>query len=156
MFVPRMSAGIRSGVNWIREKFRFERLGQRPDEQRLAQAGHAFQQAVPADEQAGQHAVHDVVVPDDHAAELLVNGLVALRELLRPAVQSIRQETWGSRCRVVGVVQVSENGHVEVAACDRTVTVSLSLVTVFPNLFLRFQEPGCVRVASGFSSATGF
>ena len=65
----------------MREKSRFERLGERPHEQRLAQPGHAFQQAMPADEQARQHAVHDVVVPDDHAAQLLVNGLVPLGEL---------------------------------------------------------------------------
>ena len=81
MFVPRMSAGIRSGVNWIREKSRFSVSRERPHEQRLAQPGHAFQQAMPADEQAGQHAVHDVVVPDDHAAQLLVNGLVTLGKL---------------------------------------------------------------------------
>ena len=50
-----------------------QRLGQRPHEQRLAQARHAFQQAVPADEHARQHAVHDVVVPDDHAPDLLLD-----------------------------------------------------------------------------------
>ena len=61
-----------------------ERLGQRAHQQRLAQAGHAFQQAMPADEQAGEHAVHDVVVPDDHAAQLFVNGFVALGELRGP------------------------------------------------------------------------
>ena len=33
------------------------------------------------DEQAGQYAVHDVAVADDHAAELLVNGFVTLRKL---------------------------------------------------------------------------
>ena len=83
MFVPRMSAGIRSGVNWMREKLQVERLGQRAHQQRLAQARHAFEQAVAADEQAGEHAVDDVVVADDHAAELLANGLVARGELGR-------------------------------------------------------------------------
>ena len=82
MFVPRMSAGIRSGVNWMRLKLQVERLGQRAHQQRLAQARHAFQQAVAADEQAGEHAVHDVVVADDHAADLLADRLVAADELL--------------------------------------------------------------------------
>ena len=39
---------------------------------------------MPADKQARQHAVHDVVVPDDHAAQLLVNGFVTLRKLRGP------------------------------------------------------------------------
>ncbi len=62
-----------------------ERLGQRADQQRLAQPGHAFQQAMPADEQAGQHAVDDLVVADDDAADLLADGLIAGHEFLRPA-----------------------------------------------------------------------
>ncbi len=61
-----------------------ERLGQRAHQQRLAQARHAFQQAVPADEQAGEHAVDDVVVPDDHAADLLADRTVAADKLFRP------------------------------------------------------------------------
>ena len=47
-----------------------ERIGQRADEQRLAQAGHAFEQGMAADEQAGQDAVDDLVVADDHLADL--------------------------------------------------------------------------------------
>ena len=35
-----------------------------------------------ADEQAGEHAVDDVVVADDHAADLLADGLVAGGKLL--------------------------------------------------------------------------
>ena len=58
-----------------------ERLGERADEQRLAEAGHAFEQAVAADEQAGEHAVDDVVVADDDAADLLADGFVAGGEL---------------------------------------------------------------------------
>ncbi len=84
MFVPRMSAGIRSGVNWMREKSQVERLGQRAHQQRLAQARHAFQQAMPADEQAGQHAVDDLVVADDDAADLLADRGIAAHELLGP------------------------------------------------------------------------
>ncbi len=66
-------------------EFEIQRLGQRADQQRLAQARHAFQQAVPADEQAGQHAVDDFVVADDHAADLFADGLIAVDELPRPA-----------------------------------------------------------------------
>ena len=62
-----------------------ERLGQRADQERLAQPRHAFQQAMPADEQAGQHAVDDLVVADDHPADLFADGLVAGQELLGPA-----------------------------------------------------------------------
>ena len=47
MLVPMMSAGIRSGVNWMRLKLQVEHLGQRADQQRLAQARHAFEQAWP-------------------------------------------------------------------------------------------------------------
>ena len=52
-------------------------LGQRADQQRLAQPRHAFQQAVPAHEQAGQHAVDDFFVPDDHPGDLLAQGRIA-------------------------------------------------------------------------------
>ena len=57
--VPMMSAGIRSGVNWMRENWRLERLGQRAHEHRLAEAGHAFEQRVAAGEHAREHAVDD-------------------------------------------------------------------------------------------------
>ena len=68
-----------------------ERLGQGPHEQRLAQARHALQQAVPADEQAGQHAVDDFVVSDDHAADLLVDGRDSDRRTASPASPSFPQ-----------------------------------------------------------------
>ena len=70
-----------------------ERLGERADEQRLAEAGHAFEQAMAADEQAGQHAVHDLVVPHDHAAQLFMNGFWSAPATSRPAFQSIRRWT---------------------------------------------------------------
>ncbi len=68
----------------MREKSRFSVSRERPHQQRLAQPGHAFQQTMPADKQARQHAMHDVAMPDDHAAQLLVNSLVALGKLGRP------------------------------------------------------------------------
>ena len=39
---------------------------------------------MPTDKQAREHAVHDVAVPDNHAAKLLVNSLVPLSKLGRP------------------------------------------------------------------------
>ncbi len=54
-----------------------ERLGERAHQQRFAEAGHALEQAVAADEQAGENAVDDVVVADDDPANLLADRLVA-------------------------------------------------------------------------------
>ena len=59
-------------------------MAKRAHQQRLAQARHAFQQAMAADEQAGQHAVDDVVVADDHAAHLISHRLIARAKLFRP------------------------------------------------------------------------
>ena len=49
--VPVMSAGIRSGVNWTRRELQVHRLAQAGDQQRLGQARHARDQAVPAGEE---------------------------------------------------------------------------------------------------------
>ena len=43
-----------------------EGLGQRADEQRLAQPRHALQQRMPAGEQAYEHRFDHVIVADDH------------------------------------------------------------------------------------------
>ena len=58
-----------------------QRLGQGADQERLAQPRHAFQQAMAAGEQAGQHAVDDLVVADDHPADLFADRRVAVDEL---------------------------------------------------------------------------
>ena len=47
-----------------------EDVGQRPDQQRLGEAGHAGDQAVAAGEQRHQHLVDDVVLSDDDLAKL--------------------------------------------------------------------------------------
>ena len=60
MFVPMMSAGIRSGVNWMRLNAQVDDVGERADQQRLAQARHALEQHVAAGEQAGQRLSHDL------------------------------------------------------------------------------------------------
>ena len=65
MLVPMMSPGIRSGVNWIRE---------RPDEEGLAEARHALEQHMAAGKQADQHVRDDLVVPHDDLADLGAQG----------------------------------------------------------------------------------
>ena len=80
-----------------------ERLGQRADQQRLAQAGHAFEQGVAADEQAGQHAVDDVVVADDHLADLGLGPARRRGGIPRPAAchrmrSVLTSESRRSRC----------------------------------------------------------
>ena len=82
MLVPIMSAGIRSGVNWMRLKFRSSTWAERADQQRLAEAGHAFEQRVAADEQARQHAMDDLGVADDDLADLGHDAVVRLAELI--------------------------------------------------------------------------
>ena len=68
--VPVMSAGIRSGVNWMRWKLQVEQLGQRPHQQRLGQPGRAGQQAVPARQHRGQQLIDRLGLPDDDLAQL--------------------------------------------------------------------------------------
>ena len=65
---------MRSGVNWMREKVRSHRVGQRAHQQRLAQAGHAFEQHVAAGEQRGDHALDDRLVADDDLADLVAQA----------------------------------------------------------------------------------
>ena len=84
--VPVMSAGIRSGVNWMRLNVSDKRPRQRADHQRLRQAGHAFQQAMAAAEQRDQHLLDHVVLADDHAGELLLELLAWRRESFDRAV----------------------------------------------------------------------
>ncbi len=51
-------------------EFQVERAGQRADQGGFAQAGHAFEQRMAADEEAGQHAVDDRLVADDRLGDL--------------------------------------------------------------------------------------
>ena len=48
-----------------------EHVGQRADQQRLAQAGHAFEQDVAAGEQRGEQPLDDRVLADDHPLQLI-------------------------------------------------------------------------------------
>ena len=51
-------------------------LGQRAHHQRLGQARHAFEDAVPAGEDADQQLIEDLVLPHDHAGKLLPERLM--------------------------------------------------------------------------------
>ena len=64
-------------------EIQIECLGQRADEQCLSQARDPFQQAMAAHEQAGQHAVHDLVVSHDHPADLFLQRVVSFAEFFR-------------------------------------------------------------------------
>ena len=50
------------------------RLGERLDQQRLGQARHAAQQAMPAGQEGGEDFVDHLILPDDHAAKLFLKG----------------------------------------------------------------------------------
>ena len=52
-----MSAGIMSGVNWMRENGDVDGLADRSHQHRLAEPRHAFQHDVAAGEQGGQSGV---------------------------------------------------------------------------------------------------
>ncbi len=69
-FVPVMSAGIRSGVNWMRAKSRAEHARQRAHEQGFGDAGHAFDEGVVAGEDGDERLFDDVVLADDDLAGL--------------------------------------------------------------------------------------
>ncbi|MNP12567.1 hypothetical protein D3C76_1048040 [compost metagenome] len=52
-----------------------ETAGQRPDQQRLAQARHTFEQYVAAGKQRGQHVVDDRVLSDHGFLQFMAHGL---------------------------------------------------------------------------------
>jgi hypothetical protein len=52
------------------------------DEERLRQAWHAGDQAVAAREERHQHLIDDLVLPDDHLADLGHDALPATRDVL--------------------------------------------------------------------------
>ena len=58
-----------------------QHLRERPHQQGLAEAGDAFQQRVAARQQADQHPVHDVRVPDDDLADLGPHPVEVVLEL---------------------------------------------------------------------------
>ena len=79
--MPVMSDGIRSGVNWMRLKATSRIWADRRDHERLGQARHADQQAMPAGEDGGEDLLDDVRLADDDAPQLLDHLSPRLREL---------------------------------------------------------------------------
>jgi len=74
------------------------------DQHGLAQAGHAFEQRMAADEQAGQHTVNDLGVADDDLADLAHDPVVSLAELLDRSCIAAAED-------IVGRGQGSEVGN---------------------------------------------
>ena len=70
IMLPTMSAGIRSGVNWMREYFKMQNAGEGPQQGGLAQSGNAFQQHVAAGKHADENAVDDFLLAYDDFSDL--------------------------------------------------------------------------------------
>ena len=77
IMLPTMSAGIRSGVNWMREYLSCRAARQGAQQCGLAEAGDALQQHMAAGEQADQHAFHHVVLPYDDFGDFAADGIRA-------------------------------------------------------------------------------
>ena len=71
---PRMSAGSRSLVNWMRWNVEAQRLRERVRERRLADARNVFDEQVAAREQAGEGELQLAALADDDALERIEHG----------------------------------------------------------------------------------
>ena len=80
--VPVMSAGIRSGVNWMRLKLRCKISASVRTMSVLARPGHADEQAMAARKQADQQQPHDLFLADDDLVQLLGDAAMQLADLL--------------------------------------------------------------------------
>ena len=85
--VPRMSDGMRSGVNWMRwkrsdaavERVARRRRGEAAGHERLGRARHALDQDVAADQQRGEQQAERLVEVDQHAARAGQRGVPETR-----------------------------------------------------------------------------
>ena len=75
-------------MNWTRRERAAEDVGQRPDGQRLGQAGHALEQHVAAGEQADQQPLEHRVLADDDALDLV-------QRLARARARGSSWVSWG-------------------------------------------------------------
>jgi hypothetical protein len=89
-------AGMRSGVNWMRENERSRLSASVLNEEGLAEARHPSQQDVPARERPGEHVIDHLVVPDDDLAHLVAESVEVGDELLDALFLSVRR---GGRLR---------------------------------------------------------
>ena len=88
---------------------RFSARRQRADHQRLGQARHAFQQAVPAAEQRDQQLLDHLVLADDHLGELLeifsracaqlADGGRVVERLAESVMRGFPEESIGGRAK---------------------------------------------------------
>ena len=101
--MPVMSAGIRSGVNWMRLKVQSMTSRDRADEQRLAQARDALEQDVAVREQPDEGVADELALADDDLADLGLDGAGALGEGL--GRETVR--LGGGRVRPAGAVEAS-------------------------------------------------
>ncbi len=73
-------------MNWMRENLAWIGLRDGLDGQRLGEAGHAFEQDVPAREQADEDALDHVLLADDDLADLVEDrvheGALALDQVV--------------------------------------------------------------------------
>jgi hypothetical protein len=76
-----MSAGIRSGVNWMRLNARSRTSLSVRTSKRLAQTGHALEQHVAAGKNRGQGPVHHGVLADHDASDFTADTGVNLTKL---------------------------------------------------------------------------
>ena len=106
-----MSAGIRSGVNWMRWNFRWNICAIDAHEQRLGQARRAGDQAVPAGEQRDQQLLDHLLLADDHLLELGGDPAAALPNLLDELLFHLRkyQAEW-PRVLLIEFVSTSHGG----------------------------------------------
>ena len=81
--MPVMSAGIRSGVNWIRLNVQSMTSAIVRTSIVLPRPGHALEQDVAVGEQAGERLADEVALADDDPADLALDGLRRARRTPR-------------------------------------------------------------------------
>ena len=83
IMLPTMSAGIRSGVNWMREYLRCRTRAECSQQSSLAEAWNAFEQDVAARQQADQNAIDHLLLADDDLSDFGAN-------LIEPASRELK------------------------------------------------------------------
>ena len=97
--VPVMSAGIRSGVNWMRLNERLSESASVRTIRVLASPGTPCKQAVPAGEHSDQQLFDHLPLADDHLAQLVGDLAISLVEPLDSLVIRFRHRgRLGVRC----------------------------------------------------------
>ena len=142
MRVPTMSDGIRSGVNWMRVNVPPSVFEQRRHGQRLAEAGHALEQAVAAGEEPDEHPLEHTFLADDDRAQLD-------EHLLEPCAGFA--EGLGSQLGVTGIghrerlrVQVGvhlECGHRTASTCSAIALMSAGVTKESPVTVMSRSPP---------------